>query len=214
MGNAGKVVERAQAEALRAEAWTLQEIADELHVAKSTVSRWVQGIEFTPRPRTNHNHGARGERPNRLRERKLAEIRETRELGRGCIGEVSDRDLLIAGTMLYAGEGAKTDGCVKLANSDPRMIAVFCDWLRRFFEVDESRLRVHLYLHEGLDLDLAIEFWAALTEIPATQFYKPYRAVADASIRHSKHPLGCPAVSYSCSRTHRTIVGLMDALLS
>ena len=214
MGYRGKVVEQERARELRAEAWTLQEIADELGVAKSTVSKWVRGIEFTPKPRRNHNHGARGERPNRLRERKLAEIAEMGELGRRCVGEVSDRDLLIAGTALYAGEGAKTDGCVKFANSDPRMIAMFCLWLRRFFDVDESRLRVRLYLHEGLDLDAANEFWSELTQIPTTQFGKPYRAVPDPSIRRTKHPMGCPAVAYSCSRTHRTIVGLMDALLS
>jgi transcriptional regulator with XRE-family HTH domain len=214
LGYRGKLAEQERARELRAEAWTLQEICDELGVARSSVSLWVRDVEFTPRARQDRNHGARGERPNRLRDRKLAEIRETRELGRRCIGELSDRDLLIAGTMLYAGEGAKTDGAVKLANSDPRMIAMFCEWLRRFFEVDEARLRLHLYLHEGLDLEVANTFWSALTEIPVAQFYKPYRAVPDASIRHSKHPLGCPAVSYSCSRTHRTIVGLMDALLS
>jgi hypothetical protein len=45
------------------------------------------------------------------------------------------------------------------------MIVFFCYWLRRFFEVDESRLRVRLYLHEGLDLAAAIAFWSALTGI-------------------------------------------------
>jgi len=59
MGYRGKVVEQERARELRAEAWTLQEIADELGVAKSTVSKWVRGIEFTPKPRRNHNHGAR-----------------------------------------------------------------------------------------------------------------------------------------------------------
>ena len=45
------------------------------------------------------------------------------------------------------------------ANSDPRMVAFFCSWLRHFFQVDESRLRVRLYLHQGLDLAAAIAFW-------------------------------------------------------
>jgi hypothetical protein len=69
---------------------------------------------------------------------------------------VSEREFLVAGVALYAGEGSKTDGCVRFANSDPRMIYFYCCWLRRFFTVDESRLRVHLYLHEGLDLASAI----------------------------------------------------------
>jgi len=94
------------------------------------------------------------------------------------------------------------------------MIFFYCSWLRRFFEIDESRLRVHLYLHEGLDLEATIAYWSALTAIPASQFGKPYRAVPDPSIRHAKHVHGCVTVSYSCSVTHRSVMGLVHALLS
>jgi len=73
---------------------------------------------------------------------------------------------------------------------------------------------MRLYLHEGLDLDAAVEFWSSLTAIPSTQFRRPYRAVADPSIRVTKHPHGCAAVGYCCSRTHRAVMGLVDALLS
>ncbi|HEY5153085.1 MAG TPA: hypothetical protein VIJ47_00005, partial [Acidimicrobiales bacterium] len=100
------------------------------------------------------------------------------------------------------------------ANSDPRMIAFFCAWLRHFFDVDECRLRVQLYLHEGLDLDAAIAHWVALTAIPAEQFGKPYRAVPDPSIRTSRHEFGCPSIRYSCTRTHRAVMGLVQALLT
>ena len=93
------------------------------------------------------------------------------------------------------------------------MIAFFCCWLRRFFEIDESRLRVRLYLHEGLDLAAAIAYWSEVTAIPATQFAKPYRAVPDPSIRRAKHVHGCVTVSYSCSATHRSVMGLVRALL-
>jgi hypothetical protein len=94
------------------------------------------------------------------------------------------------------------------------MISFFLAWLRTFFEIDESRLRLKLYLHAGLDLDAAMEFWSRLTEIPCSQFTAPYRAVPDSTLRSAKHPLGCPSVVYSCSHTHRSIVGLVDALLS
>lgn len=194
---------------LRARGLTLVEIAAQLGVAKSSVSLWVRDVEFEPRPRT------RGQRrgPNALQRRKQEEIERLREEGRARIGTLSEREFLVAGLALYAGEGAKTDGCVRFANSDPRMIAFFCAWLRRFFEVDESRLRVRLYLHEGLDLDAANAHWAAVTGIPSAQFGTPYRAVPDPSIRHAKHVHGCPSVSYSCSATHRGIMGLMHALL-
>lgn len=79
---------------------------------------------------------------------------------------------------------------------------------------DESRLRLRLYLPEGLDIAEASRLWASVTGIPPEQFMKPYRAVADPSIRRSKHPMGCPGVRYSCSKTHRAIMGLVGGLLS
>jgi hypothetical protein len=90
----------------------------------------------------------------------------------------------------------------------------FVAWLRRFFDIDESRLRVQLYLHEGLDLDAAERFWSTALNIPCQQFGKPYRAVADHSRRTAKHRMGCPSVRYSCSHTHREVMGLMNALLT
>jgi transcriptional regulator with XRE-family HTH domain len=76
------------------------------------------------------------------------------------------------------------------------------------------RERVRLYLHEGLDPAASVAYWSSVTAIPASQFGKPYRAVADPSIRHAKHVHGCATVSYSCSATHRSIMGLVNALLS
>lgn len=78
--------------------------------------------------------------------------------------------------------------------------------------MDEARLRVRLYLHQGLDLEEAESFWSKVTGIPRTQFGKPYRAVPDPSIRTAKHMRGCVTISYSCSATHRAVMGLVQAL--
>lgn len=134
--------------------------------------------------------------------------------GRAHVGEISDRDLLIAGTALYAGDGAKTDGSVTFTNTNPQMIALYCRWLRRFFDIDESRLRVRLYLHEGLSEAAAVTHWAEVTGIPPRQFHKSHRAVADDGIRHSKHVDGCAAVVYSSKPVHRRIMGLVQALVA
>jgi len=211
MGYRGKVVERRQARQLRRTGLPLAEIAARVGVSKSSVSLWVRDVEFdTPAARA-----VRGRRrdPNALQRRKQGEIERLLEEGRVRIGELSEREFLVAGTALYAGEGAKRDGAVKFANSDPRMVAFYCARLRRFFEIDEMRLRLRLYLHQGLDLDASIAFWSTLTGIPPAQFHKPYRATPDPSIRHTKHVHGCVSVDYSCSSTHRTIMGLVRALL-
>jgi hypothetical protein len=211
MGYRGKLAEQQQARQLRRTGLPLAEIAAHLGVAKSSVSLWVRDVEFSPLARP-----PRGRRrdPNALQRRKRAEINRLVEEGRARIGRLSDREFLVAGVALYAGEGTKRDGAVRFANSDPRMILFFCYWLRRFFEIDESRLRIRLYLHEGLDLAAAIAYWSELTAIPVSQFSKPYRAIPDASIRTSKHVHGCVTVSYSCSATHRSVMGLVNALLS
>ncbi|MGQ0744157.1 MAG: hypothetical protein ACT4OS_07460 [Acidimicrobiales bacterium] len=104
-------------------------------------------------------------------------------------------------------------GSIGFANSDPAMVALFCAWLRHFFQVDESRLRVRIYLHQGLDVDSATVHWSRVTGIPTSQFSRPYRAEADATIRTNKHVHGCAYVRYSCSRTHRRAMGLVQALL-
>ncbi len=214
MGYRGKLAERERARVLRGQGLPLVDIATQLGVAKSSVSLWVRDVDFAPRPRAPGSRRAQKRAPNVLQQRKQAEIDRLLEEGRTRVGELSEREFLMAGIALYAGEGAKGDGYVKFANSDPRMVAFFCAWLRRFFVIDESRLRLHLYLHQGLDLEAANAYWSTLTGIPAVQFHKPYRAVPDPSIRHAKHVYGCPCVSYSCSATHRGIMGLVHALLS
>jgi hypothetical protein len=211
MGYRGKLAERQQARQLRRTGLPLAEIAARLGVSRSSASLWVRDVEFSAPVRSPPRGRRRS--PNALQRRRQAEIDRLVEEGRVRIGRLTDREFLVAGVALYAGEGSKGDGSVVFANSDPRMVVFFCSWLRHFFQIDESRLRVRIYLHEGLDLKAAIASWSGLTGIPESQFTKPYRAVPDGSIRHAKHVHGCVGVRYSCSATHRGIMGLVGALL-
>jgi transcriptional regulator with XRE-family HTH domain len=159
VGYRGKVEQQARARELRAAAWTLEEIAVELGVAKSSVSRWVRDVRFVQRPRK----AARVREPNRLQVAKAEEIAGLLAAGRERVGQLTEREFLVAGVALYAGEGAKRDGELKMANTNPAIIFFFCAWLRTFFEIDEARLGLQLYLHQGLDLDAANAFWSELT---------------------------------------------------
>lgn len=210
MGYRGKLREQEDARRLRADGKTLQQIAEELDVSKSSVSVWVRDVPFTPSKR---RYGPRV-RPHPAHDRKLAEIEECNRLGRAQVGHLDDGAFLAAGVALYAGEGAKGEGNVMFANTDTSMIAFFCAWLRHFFEIDESRLRVRVHLHEGLDLSAAQEHWSQVTGVPLGQFRAPHRALADPSRRRNKHQHGCCYVNYACTRTHRRIMGMIRALLS
>ena len=210
MGYRGKLKEQEEARHLRAEGKTLQQIADLLHVGKGSVSVWVRDVPSTPSKR---RYGPR-RRPHAAHLRKLQQIEQLNEAGRSGVGILSGDAFFAAGIALYAGEGSKTDGQVRFANTDATMVAFLCAWFRRFFEIDESRLRVRVYLHEGLDLDAAEHYWSDLTGIPRAQFGKAYRATPDPSIRRNKHEMGCVYVGYSSTNVHRQIMGLVRALLS
>ncbi len=210
MGYRGKVEQQEQARVLRARNMTLADIAAQLGVSKSSVSLWVRDVPFTPSKRRSGPH-RRTHPASRAKQRQIEDLNRA---GLERIGTLGEEAFLAAGVALYAGEGAKTDGKVLFANTDPRMIEFFCRWLRHFFDVDEARMRASVYLHEGLDMDAAQTFWSRVTEIPRSQFRAGYRAVADPSIRRAKHINGCAYVYYCCSSTHRAIMGLIGALLS
>jgi hypothetical protein len=141
MGYRGKLAERQQARQLRRAGLPLAEIAARLGVARSSVSVWVRDVPF--KPRAGPARGRRRE-ANVLQRRRQAEVDRLVEEGRERIGRLSEREFLAAGVALYAGEGSKRDGAVKFANTNPRMIAFYRAWFRRFFDVDEARLRVRL----------------------------------------------------------------------
>ena len=118
MGYRGKLAEQQQARQLRRTGLPLAEIALRVGVAKSSVSLWVRDVEFAP-----VRSPPRGRRrdPNALQRRRQAEIDRLLEEGRGRIGRLSEREFLVAGVALYAGEGTKRDGALRFANRDPRM---------------------------------------------------------------------------------------------
>lgn len=211
MGYGGKYLEQQRARELRAQAWTLMEIANALGVAKASVSVWVRDVQFVPRPRSR-GHPAGPKHPMRLK--KDAEIERCRLEALDVIGVVSERDRLMYALALYAGEGGKRDDKILFANSDPDLIRIFLGWLRHHFEIDESRLRMRLYLHEDLDLEAALAFWSDETRIPISQFQKPYRAVADHSMRSNRHINGCAGVVYSSKLIHRRVMAMIAAVTS
>jgi len=211
MGHAGKVEEQIRARELRARSWTLQEIADELDVSKSSASIWCRGVDFVPKRR---NRGHSSHKPHPLQVKKLQEIERCRVEAIEVIARMSERDSLMFCLALYAGEGSKTPGSVSLANSDPLLMAVFISWLRGCFKVDESRLRMKIYLHSDLNLRAATRFWSEVSGIPVEQFRTPYRVPVGPTRRTNRHVNGCATVSYSCTLTHRRVMAMIEAITS
>ena len=89
-----------------------------------------------------------------------------------------DRKLKMAGVLLYWAEGAKANGkngcTVDFANSNPEMVRIFVKFLRKICRVDEKKLRVYLYCYSDQDIENIKNYWYSLTNIPKSQFSKPY----------------------------------------
>jgi hypothetical protein len=90
---------------------------------------------------------------------------------------IFDEKLKMAGVLLYWGEGAKLRGKnagIDFANSNPEMIAVFLNFLRKICRVNEQKLRVYLYCYSNQDIESLLKYWYKITNIPLSQFSKPY----------------------------------------
>lgn len=76
--------------------------------------------------------------------------------------------------MLYWGEGGKTIGPMKFTNTDPELVLLFLNLLRRHYRVDEGRLRIGLQIHPYHNEKELVEFWSTRLSIPVSQFWKVY----------------------------------------
>lgn len=93
------------------------------------------------------------------------------------IGELTDREILIAGAIAYWCEGTKTkphrrNYCVIFTNSDPGLIRLFL----RFLDTagaQRSDLVFSVYIHETADVAAATQFWLKVTGASPEQFLKP-----------------------------------------
>ena len=179
-GTAGRSSCKSKARVLRADGRTLVDIATELGVVEVVgVAVGARRLLRAPCPPCAGRPAPASRSTSPSSPRSPSAIASALER----IGVLSDDAFLAAGAALYAGEGAKTDGKVTFANTDRGDDRVLLRVVAPVLRVDESRLRVRVYLHEGLDLDAAEQYWSDVTGVPRASSIAPYRAKADPSIR-------------------------------
>ncbi|KND47370.1 MAG: putative DNA-binding protein [Parcubacteria bacterium C7867-004] len=120
--------------------------------------------------------------------------------------------LKMTAVMLYWAEGYKVGkGTVDFANSDPDMVLIFKRFLSEICQVDESRIRGHLYCYEGQDISGIRTFWSRLLSIPEDQFVKPYiKQQATPGIRGPRMVHGLVHVRYCDTKLLKQILCWID----
>jgi hypothetical protein len=109
-----------------------------------------------------------------------------------------EKNLLLAGLMIYWAEGTKTDNrTVDLANSNERMVLIFLTMLRKIYRVQEKRLRVLIYGYANQDPKILVKLWSKKLQIPRIQFIKPYMRQDYNPNKIHKMPHGLVHVRYN-----------------
>jgi predicted transcriptional regulator len=172
---------RAKARAMREQGLDYNRIAAELGVSKSSVSLWVRDL---PRPpglsyEECRKRSAEGVRRYWAAQRTIREAKREvlRALAASQIGQMNDREILIAGAIAYWCEGAKNrhgrwNDRVIFTNSDPALIRLFLRFLDAV-GVERSSVIYCVQIHESANIEAAQRFWLDVTEADPAQYRRP-----------------------------------------
>ncbi|PIT87183.1 MAG: hypothetical protein COU31_04455 [Candidatus Magasanikbacteria bacterium CG10_big_fil_rev_8_21_14_0_10_40_10] len=120
-----------------------------------------------------------------------------------------EKELLIAGVMLYYGEGAKTGRTVDFVNADNKAVKLFLKFLRNICQIDEKRLKFYLYCFSDQNAKKLIEYWSLQLRAGQNQFTKPFiRPSLNRSKRKILH--GVLHVRYNDKKLLETILSLCN----
>ncbi|MER6526698.1 hypothetical protein [Streptomyces sp. NPDC001508] len=168
---------RDKARELRLQGRTYDQIQLELGCSKSSISLWVRDLPRPEHRRSRKEAAAIARKGWEARLRIRDEERQhTKSAARESIGNLSTRELFLAGVVLYWAEGAKDKSYsrrerLQFINSDPNVIILFLRWLE-VLGVERERLRFRLSIHESANVLDAEEFWAGLVGAEPSAFQK------------------------------------------
>jgi hypothetical protein len=194
--------ERNRAIQLKKEGFSLSEISESLNVSKSSASSWVRDVQLSEDAKLKIQNKRilgrdRAAQTNKSRtELKLENASGyAKEILAGVIINPDTARLLCA--LLYWCEGVKIrrTNTFGFTNSDPNLMREFMRLFREGFDVDESKLRLTLHLHEYHDEEAQLQFWSNVTNIPLSQCHRPYKKPHTAT-RIREGYQGCVTVRY------------------
>ncbi|MFA5021322.1 MAG: helix-turn-helix domain-containing protein [Patescibacteria group bacterium] len=195
-----KIELKKRAVALRRKGHSIKEVAKNLNIAQSTVSSWLRNIKLSKsaqiRLDAHSKQGAlRGVATNRRRS--VAVLRGIRQQVSKDFHQFdwTKEQKKLACALIFWAEGSKMSNCVGFTNSDPKMLATFINLLRDGFNIDESKLRLLIHIHEYHNDLKQRKFWSKVTGINIKQFNKSYIKPHTGKNKRKNYP-GCASLRY------------------
>ncbi|MBI3486115.1 hypothetical protein HY025_04205 [Candidatus Daviesbacteria bacterium] len=144
---------------LRSQGHSVPEISNQVAVSKTSVLRYVQGVEILP----DYLAQWAGKRGGSRKKRLLKESQAFEE-GKKLVNNLSKKEKLLILSALYWAEGNKRD--FSLSNTDPNLISVFIQSLREVFNLEDNKFFVNIRIYEDLDKEKCLDFWSKVVRIP------------------------------------------------
>jgi len=183
-----------------------KQIHNELRIPKSTLSEWLNREEWSSKIRARLTADsakvgiARLTDLNKIRGQHLAKAYEAARAEAKKEFELLKYDpLFISGIMLYWGEGGKDPKqALKLANSDPKMIRFYVEFLRKACQIPEEKIRAYVLIYPQIEEKTARAYWSKMANVPWENFTKTVVITG----RHATRRLGWGVCTISVSNTY------------
>ncbi len=169
--------EKSQAIALRKKGYSYSQIKEKLGIGKGTLSEWLRDYPLSEKriQELKDNNPRRIEKYiNTMRKKREEKFSIAFEKVKKDVGNISDRELFIAGFFLYWAEGGKTThNNITLTNTDPSMLKVYLSWLK-LLGISKDKLKIKLHLYKDMDENKEISFWSRELGIEKSKFHKTW----------------------------------------
>jgi hypothetical protein len=151
-------------------------------IPKSTLSNWCSSVYLSSNQKKRidkkiKDNCLKGMEVARIINRSKREkyLKSIANRNKYLVKIFKDRDVgKIALAMLYLGEGAKNlkRGSLRFGNSDPFVIDLFLNLMRKCYNVDEKKFRCTVLCRADQNIIKLEKFWLKITGISKSQFYE------------------------------------------
>lgn len=178
-----KPKEKIEARKLRKQGESIKAIAKRLKVSPSTASLWCRDIKLSPtqikaleKKAKDPHYGRRLEYALSQQKKRIEKTKRLKRQGVREVGDLTKRELFLAGIALYWAEGFKKDSQAGFASSDPNMIKFFLKWLNEScgYKTQDLIFRVTINASHAHRVKEIENYWSEITRIPGAYFQKPF----------------------------------------
>lgn len=161
--------------ALRKDGYSYNLISAKTGISKSTLSGWLSKIDYIPNEEVKSRIGkARIAAVLAKQKQKVESFESAKFIAEKDVGVLSRKDLFMLGLGVYIGEGSKSHGAIRVANSDPKIIKFCVRWFKEIFGLGSKNFRVRIHMYPDSDIGKTLRFWSEELEVPLEQFQKTY----------------------------------------